>query len=80
MVLDETIRQSHAPAALQPWERAAVQIVQEDGWTPESVWTDAPTGIRAPDDSTRSDISATTAYVTASDVANVRCDEKLIVI
>ena len=46
--------QRHAPAALPP-----VPIVQEAGWAPGPVWTDAenfvPTGIRSPDRSARSE-------------------------
>ena len=44
--------QRHAPAALPPGKDPE-PIVQEAGWAPGSVWTDAenlaPTGIRSPD-------------------------------
>jgi hypothetical protein len=50
--------QRHAPVALSP-ERDPVPIVQEAGWAPGPVWTDAenlaPTGIRSPDRPARSE-------------------------
>jgi hypothetical protein len=50
--------QLHAPGAL-PRERDPVSIVQEAGWAPGPVWTDAenlaPTGIRSPDRPARSE-------------------------
>ena len=47
------------PRPLYPWERHPVPIVQEAGWAPGPFWTGAenlaPTGIRSPDRSTRSE-------------------------
>jgi hypothetical protein len=44
---------------LYPWERDPVPIVQEAGWSPRPVWTDAenfvPTGIRSPNRPNRSE-------------------------
>jgi hypothetical protein len=33
--------QGHTPAALHPWERDPVPIVQEAAWAPGPVWTGA---------------------------------------
>jgi hypothetical protein len=47
------------PRPLYPRERDPVPIVQEAGWAPGRVWTDAvnlaPTGIRSPDRPARSE-------------------------
>ena len=51
--------QRHAPAALYPRKGDPVPIVQEAGWAPGPVWTDAenlaPTFIRSPDRQVRAE-------------------------
>ena len=50
--------QRHASAALSPREIDTATIVQEAGWAPRQVWTDAenlaPNGIRSPNRPSRS--------------------------
>jgi len=55
--------QRHATAALYPG-KDPVPIVQEAGWAPGPVWTEAenlaPTGIRSPDRPARSSVTIPT--------------------
>jgi len=77
MVLDGMIRQSHAPAALPPGKEPRYTLYRRKGGPQSRSERMHPPGLeprtiqRVASRYTGYDISATTAYVTASNVVNV---------